>query len=174
MILNLDYHLIRASQVALVVRKSPANAGDLRDLNLIPGSGRSLRTACQPTPVFLLGEAYEQRRLGYSPQGHKELDTTECLSTSEKQGLPTLTWRRYSSVAQSCLTLCNPMGCSTPGLPVHHQLPELTQTHVSLKLNEYSVPISFSIGWMEWLDLLAVQGILKRLLLENTKLCSFS
>ena len=35
-----------------------------------------------------------------------------------------------SSVHHSCLTLCNPMDCSTPGLPVHHQLPELTQTHV--------------------------------------------
>ena len=34
------------------------------------------------------------------------------------------------SVAQSCPTLCNPMDCSTPGLPVHHQLPELTQTLV--------------------------------------------
>ena len=31
-------------------------------------------------------------------------------------------------VSQSCLTLCDPMDCSTPGLPVHHQLPELTQT----------------------------------------------
>ena len=37
---------------------------------------------------------------------------------------------QFSSVAQSCLTLCNPMNCSTPGLPVHHQLPEFTQTHV--------------------------------------------
>ena len=36
----------------------------------------------------------------------------------------------FSSVAQSCPTLCDPMDCSTPGLPVHHQLPELTQTHV--------------------------------------------
>ena len=35
----------------------------------------------------------------------------------------------FSSVAQSCLTLCNSMNCSTPGLPVCHQLPELTQTH---------------------------------------------
>ena len=34
------------------------------------------------------------------------------------------------SVAYSCLTLCNPMDCSTPGLPVHHQLLELTHTHV--------------------------------------------
>ena len=37
---------------------------------------------------------------------------------------------QFSSVAQSCLTLCSPMDCSTPGLPVHHQLPELAQTHV--------------------------------------------
>ena len=37
---------------------------------------------------------------------------------------------QFSSVSQSCPTLCNPMNCSTPGLPVHHQLPESTQTHV--------------------------------------------
>ena len=37
---------------------------------------------------------------------------------------------QFSSVAQSCLTLCDPMGCSTPGFPVHHELPEFTQTHV--------------------------------------------
>ena len=37
---------------------------------------------------------------------------------------------QFSSVAQSCLTLYNPMNCSTPGLPVHHQIPEFTQTQV--------------------------------------------
>ena len=37
---------------------------------------------------------------------------------------------QFSSVTQSCPTLCNPMNCSTPGLPVHHELPEFTQTHV--------------------------------------------
>ena len=37
---------------------------------------------------------------------------------------------QFSSVAQSCPTLCDPMNRSMPGLPVHHQLPELTQTHV--------------------------------------------
>ena len=36
----------------------------------------------------------------------------------------------FSSVTQSCPTLCDPMDCSTPGFPVHHQLPEFTQTHV--------------------------------------------
>ena len=37
---------------------------------------------------------------------------------------------QFSSVVQSCLTLCDPMDCSTPGFPVHHQLPEFAQTHV--------------------------------------------
>ena len=37
---------------------------------------------------------------------------------------------QFSSVAQSCPTLCDPMNHSTPGPPVHHQLPEFTETHV--------------------------------------------
>ena len=37
---------------------------------------------------------------------------------------------QFSSVTQLCTTLCDPMNCSMPGLPVHHQLPEFTQTHV--------------------------------------------
>ena len=37
---------------------------------------------------------------------------------------------QFSSVSQSCPTLCDPMDCSTPCLPVHHQLPEFTHTHV--------------------------------------------
>ena len=49
---------------------------------------------------------------------------TNAFSHSQNGSVP------FSSVAQSCLTLCDPMNCSTPGLPVHHQLPEFTQTHV--------------------------------------------
>ena len=37
---------------------------------------------------------------------------------------------QFSSVAQPCLTLCDPVNCSMPDFPVHHQLPEFTQTHV--------------------------------------------
>ena len=37
---------------------------------------------------------------------------------------------QFGSVTQSCLILCDPMGCSTPGFPVHHQFPEFAQTHV--------------------------------------------
>ena len=42
----------------------------------------------------------------------------------------TIQFSQFSSVAQSCPTLCYPMNRSTPGLPVHHQLPEFTPTHV--------------------------------------------
>ena len=41
-----------------------------------------------------------------------------------------MTIGQFSSVAQLCPTLCDPMNRSPPGLPVHHQLPEFTQTHV--------------------------------------------
>ena len=50
------------------------------------------------------------------------------------QGHPTTRASRaghqFSSAAQSCPTLCDPMDCNTPGFPVHHQVPEFTQTHV--------------------------------------------
>ena len=124
---------------------------------------------------------------------------------------------QFSSVAQSCPTLCNPMVCSTLGLPVHHQLLEFTQTHVhqvsdaiqpshpllspypsapnpsqhqgfsnelvlhirwpkywsfSFSIspsNEHSGLVSFS---MNWLDLLAVQGILRSLLQHHSSKAS--
>ena len=44
--------------------------------------------------------------------------------------IPLVSGLQFSSVAQLCPTLCDPMDCSRPGLPVHHQLPEFTQTHV--------------------------------------------
>ena len=50
----------------------------------------------------------------------KNAQTTAQLHSSQS----------VSSVTQSCPTLCDPMNCSTPGLPVHHQLLEFTQTHV--------------------------------------------
>ena len=89
---------------------------------------------------------------------------------------------QFSSVVQLCPTLCDPMNHSTPGLPVHHQLREFTQTHVhrvgdciqpSHPLSQEVAKVlnfSFSISpfnehprlisfRMDWLDLLAVQGI---------------
>ena len=51
---------------------------------------------------------------------------------------------QFSSVTQSCPTLCDPMDCSTPGFPVHHQLPELTQIHVHYIHNAIQPTISSS------------------------------
>ena len=47
-----------------------------------------------------------------------------------KEHDPALPLLKFSSVAQSCRTLCDPKDCSMPHLPVHHQLPKFTQTHV--------------------------------------------
>ena len=47
---------------------------------------------------------------------------------------------QFISVTQSCPTLCNLMDCSTPGLPVHHQFPEFTQTHVLWASNTIQPP----------------------------------
>ena len=56
---------------------------------------------------------------------------TSCLSHPRSVGRVVLRWRvQFSSVAQSCPTLCDPINRSTPGLPVHHQFLEFTQTHV--------------------------------------------
>ena len=64
----------------------------------------------------------------------------------QPQAMPSLfVLGQFSSVTQSCPTLSNPMDCSMPGLPVHHQLLELTQTHVhrSSDAIQSSHPLSF-------------------------------
>ena len=63
--------------MALVVKNSPANAGDIRDMGSIPGSGRSPGEG-NGNPVFLPGESHGQRSLGgYSPWNQKESDRTK-------------------------------------------------------------------------------------------------
>ena len=57
-------------------------------------------------------------------ESSRKTSTSALSSTLKPLTVP------VSSVAQSCPTLCDPMHRSTPGLPVHHQLPEFTQTHV--------------------------------------------
>ena len=92
------------------------------------------RRAQQPTPVSLPGESHGQRNLaGYSLWGHIESDTAEHAHShapGRVLGYTSGSLLQFTSVAQSCPALCDPMKCSTPGLPVHHQLPEFTQTHV--------------------------------------------
>ena len=80
-----------------------------------------------------------------------------------KQGFTMLAIIQFTSVAQSCLTLYNPMNCSSPSLPVHHQLLEFTQTHVHrvgdaiqqshplLPLSSPSLHLSQHQGLFQWL-----------------------
>ena len=102
----------------------------------------------------------------------------------------------FSSVTQVCPVLCNPKNCSMPGLPVHHQLQEFTQTHVHcvsdaihlilcrpLLLLPSIFPSTRNISpssehpglissRMDWLDLLAVQGTLKSVLQSHSSKAS--
>ena len=59
-------------------------------------------------------------------KAEREGDERKCMRPQEAEPVSV----QFSSVTQSCPTLCNPINSSTPGLPVHHQLPEFTQTHV--------------------------------------------
>ena len=70
-----------------MVKNLPANAGDVRGTDSIPGSGRSPGKFWLPIPVFLPGEPHRQRSLvGYSPWGYKELDMNDGLTLSPRLG----------------------------------------------------------------------------------------
>ena len=71
-------YLIQSFLGGVMVKSLPANAGDIRDADLIPGLGRSLEEGMASTPVFLPEESHDQRNLaGYRPQNHKKLEVTE-------------------------------------------------------------------------------------------------
>ena len=74
----------------------------------------------QPTPVFLPGESHGRR--AWWATVHR---VTQSLT--RLKGFSSV---KFSSVTQSCPTLCDPMYCSMPDLPVHHHLLEFTQTFV--------------------------------------------
>ena len=74
---------------------------------------------------------FEPRQLGMARISKSGLYRREYLEGYCGRPLPSLSAEEpFSSVAQSCLTLCDPMDCSTPGFPVHHQLLEPAQTHL--------------------------------------------
>ena len=91
-------------------------------------------TDCNPPGSFVHG-IRRARILDWvavpSSRGSSWLRDQTCVSYVSCTGRWTLYHERhFSSFAQSCLTLCDPMNRSTPDLPVHHQHPEFTQTHV--------------------------------------------
>jgi len=105
-----------------VLKNLPANTVGTRDAGWILGF-RKIPWSRKWQPI---GKSHGQTSLaGYSPWGCKESDMTEHTHIHTY-----VTSVQFSSVAQSCPTLCDPMNRSTPGLPVHHQFPEFTQTHL--------------------------------------------
>ena len=83
--------------------------------NLYAGQEATVRTGNGTTDCFQIGKGVRQGCI-LSP----------CLFNLYVE----FSSVQFSSVVQSCPTLCDPMDCSTPGLPVHHQLPEFPQTPV--------------------------------------------
>ena len=113
--------------MALVVKNSPTNAGDLRDTGLIPvsgrfpgeGNGNTLQYSWLENPMDSQTWRATAQRVGHN-----------WSDFSMMHGLP---GKSLTSVQFSCSVLSDslwPHDCSMPGFPVHHQLPELAQTHV--------------------------------------------
>ena len=113
----------------LAVKNLPANAGDLRKVGSIPGPGRSpgrgngnlLQYSC-------LENWWTEEPFGLHPSGMTEHACMHAPTSFKPTG--SFLSVQFSSVTQSCPTLHDPMNYSTPGLPVHYQLLEFTQTHV--------------------------------------------
>ena len=93
-------------------------------INLFPGLVKLLLTPCGLEKKENNSLLFAECRLAVVWEGGgRDAETIYSTSPSPRSD-------QIRSVAQSCPTLCDPMNCSTPGLPVHHQLPEFTQTHV--------------------------------------------
>ena len=104
-------------------------------------TSRSLSRALPSSPLWLLLEPSELQGEGSRGGPTRKGSRGVCCRRSTHLILCRIPRRGASygdspwtqvgcSIAQSCLTLCDPLDCSTLGLPVHHQLPEFTQTHV--------------------------------------------
>ena len=79
---------------------------------------------CCPATLLLMDLPVQDSLTCIPKLPFKTSDHVDWLGSSDLSSV------QFSSVAQSCLTLCDPMDRNTPGLSVHHQLPEFTQTHV--------------------------------------------
>ena len=92
-----------ASQVALALKNPPAHARDIRDEGLIPAWEDALEKEWQAIPVLLPRESHGQRSpVGYSPQGHKELDMTEATQHAQENILGLPWWLSGKGSARQC------------------------------------------------------------------------
>ena len=88
------------------------------------GPPEETKSVCLSTHIFTMQIMRVKSDPGFPVHASPQVSLTRSL-LSRSAGR-----NQFSSAAQSCPTLCDPMDCSTPGLPVHHHLPEFAQTHV--------------------------------------------
>ena len=119
--------------IAQTVKNLPA----MQETGFNPWVGKiPCRRERQPTPVLLPEESHGQRTLvGHSQWGRRvghdwATNTTEKNTITCDASYLAIQSVHFSPVTQFCLTLCEPVDCSTPGFPFHHQLLKLAQTHV--------------------------------------------
>ena len=110
-----------------VSQRAPISHGDGPWFQSLLSPGSLLAVACCPTTSLRFSNLH-QTLCTHWPESAFHFSASGTLFILFP--LSQVSSVQLSSVAQLCPTLCNPMDCSTPGLPVHHQLPELAQTHV--------------------------------------------
>ena len=95
----------------------------------VPGSHITpvYRDAVKDFEEITLGAKAHAKGEKYFNSLNFKRNSSVCLVSSQINSFLSV---QFSSVIQSCPTVCDPMNCCTPGFPVHHQLPELAQTHV--------------------------------------------
>ena len=137
--MSLPFWTLRSLLSTYVVKKISLTS-TLRTMWSLIWTG--LSSSLAPAIIFILGVSVHRRP---TPDTQPETDRSPASRQLKNTDLGFLEallfhWQylwetlfssvQFSSVIQSCLTLCDLMNCSTPGLPVHHQLPEFTETHV--------------------------------------------
>jgi len=105
-------------------------------------SSLSQQSAWTPIHHFSSSSSWEQV---FKQQLKSAAETTHLPTVSHGSGTTLRFSTQFSSVAQLCPTLCDPLDCSMPGFPVHHQLPELSQTQVHRVNPLVHPPISSSV-----------------------------
>ena len=104
-------------------KESACNAGDLGSipwLGLSPGGEHG-----NPLQYSYLDNPHDRGAWWLQSMGSQRVRYNGATKAQHSTDII-----QIRSVPQSCPTLCDPMNCNTPGLPVHHQLPEFTQTHI--------------------------------------------
>ena len=112
-------------------QETPGVTGKL-GLGIQNEAGQRLIEFCQENALVIANTLFQQhkRRLytWTSPDGQHQNQIDYILCSQRWRN--SISSGQFSSVTQSCPILCDPMNCRTPGLPVHHRLPEFTQTHI--------------------------------------------